>query len=81
MNFSVPAAGIQNASASFNSAAIAISQAFAGAGGASPSASGDSVDLSSAVAALLFSKLNFEANVSLEVVQNSINQSTFSIVG
>jgi hypothetical protein len=82
MDLSIPAAGMSSASAAFDFAASAITQAFNNTGNSSSSSSatGDSVDLSTAVAGLLKSKLDFMANVNLEIVENHMNQSTFSVL-
>ena len=83
MNFSIPAAGMQSASAAFEAAANGINQAFAG--GSNPltngSTLGDSVSLSTQVASLAKSSLDFQANVKMEIVDNEMSQSTFSMVG
>ena len=83
MNFSVPAAGLQSASAAFETAANGISQALQNSGNPirAGSTMGDSVDLSTAVASLAKSNLDFAANVKMELVENKMQQSTFSILG
>jgi len=77
LNFSIPLAGIQNASASFDAAASAITRAFNQTGSA---AAGDTADLSAQVAALLKSKLDFMASVNVALVENETNKSTFSLL-
>jgi hypothetical protein len=79
LNFSIPLAGIQNASASFDAAASAITRAF-NQTGSSRAAVGDSADLSTQVAALLKSKLDFMASVNVALVENETNKSTFSLL-
>jgi len=83
MNISTPAAGIQQASAAFEAAANGISQAVTNS--ANPltkgSTMGDSVDLSTQVASLAKSALDFQANVKVELVENQMQQNTFSILG
>ena len=76
MNFSIPLAGIQNAGASFDTAASAITRAFNQTG----AAAGDTADLSTQVAALLKSKLDFMASVNVALVENETNKSTFSLL-
>jgi len=83
MDFSTPTAGMQSASAAFDSAANAITQAFSNSASdplSAGSTMGDSVDLSTAVAALLKSNLDFTANIKMAIVENQMNQSTFSIL-
>jgi hypothetical protein len=41
----------------------------------------DSVDLSTAMASLLKSNLDFMANIKMEIVESQMNQSTFSLIG
>jgi len=77
LNFSIPLAGIENASASFEAAASAISRAFNQTGA---TATGDTADLSTQVAALLKSKLDFMASVNVALVENETNKSTFSLL-
>jgi hypothetical protein len=79
LNFSIPLAGIQNASASFDAAVSAITRAF-NQTGSSNAAVGDSADLSTQVAALLKSKLDFMASVNVALVENETNKSTFSLL-
>jgi hypothetical protein len=84
MDLSVPAAGMQTASAAFDSAAQSIAQAFNGGrptqlGNAANQ--GDSADLSMAVAGLLKSKLDFMANVQLAVVEDSLTTNSLSVLG
>jgi len=73
-------AGIEKASASFDSAATSLLQA---ANGASPSATvpGDRVDLSQAVVSLLSSERTFSANIAAEIVESNLTKSTFSVLG
>ncbi len=82
MNFSIAAAGMQTASAAFESAANGINQAFQSA--TNPLTAGstmaDSVDLSTQMASLLKSNLDFTANVKMELVDSEMSQSTFSMV-
>jgi hypothetical protein len=84
MDFSIPVAGRQTADAAFDSVANAVTQAFNGGqptklGDASNQ--GDSADLSSAVAALLKSKVDFIANEKLAIVEDSLTKSTLSVLG
>jgi hypothetical protein len=83
MNFSIPAAGMQAASAAFESAANGLNQVFQK--GLNPltqgSTMGDSVDLSSAVTGLMKSNLDFTANVKMELIDSQMSQSTFSLLG
>ena len=83
MDFSIPAAGMQSASAAFEAAANGINQAFTGASNPLTKGStlGDSVSLSTQVASLAKSSLDFQANVKMEIVDNEMSQSTFSMVG
>jgi hypothetical protein len=82
MNFAIPAAGMQSASAAFESAANGLNQAFQNAGNPLTSGStiGDSVDLSAQMVSLLKSNLDFTANVKVEMVDNQMTQSTFSMI-
>jgi hypothetical protein len=83
MNFSIPAAGMQSASAAFESAANQLNQVFQN--GPNPltsgSTMGDSVDLSTAMASLAKSNLDFQANVQMELIDKAMSQSTFSVLG
>jgi len=83
MNSSIAAGGIQSASDAFESAANGMNQAFQSA--TNPLTAGstlpDSVSLSTQVASLAKSSLDFQANVKMEIVDNEMSQSTFSIVG
>lgn len=83
MYLSTPLAGLRSADASFNTSAAAIVQAFNGAtvGGSGAAGQSDRVDLSTDVAGLLKSHLDFEANVQVADVENSLNKSTFSVLG
>lgn len=83
MDFSIPAAGMQNASAAFEAAANGLNQVFQNATNplTAGSTMGDSVDLSTAMAALLKSNLDFTANVKMELIDSQMAQSTFSLVG
>jgi hypothetical protein len=83
MNFSIPAAGMQAASAALESAANGLNHVFQNASNplTSGSTMGDSVDLSTAMLGMLKSNLDFTANVKTAVVENSMAQSTFSILG
>jgi hypothetical protein len=83
MDLSISAAGIQNASAAFEAAASGITQAFQSAGNplTEGSTMSDSVDLSTAMASLLKSNLDFMANIKMEIVESQMNQSTFSLIG
>jgi hypothetical protein len=83
MNFSIPAAGMQSASAAFEAAANGINQAVIGASNPLTKGSimGDSVSLSTQVASLAKSTLDFQANVKMELIENEMSKSTFSIVG
>lgn len=83
MDFSIPAAGMQNASAAFEAAANGLNQVFQNASNplTRGSTMGDSVDLSTTMAALLKSNLDFTANVNMELIDNQMTQSTFSLVG
>jgi hypothetical protein len=78
LNFSIPLTGIENASASFDAAASAISRAFNQTG--ATATGGDTADLSTQVAALLKSKLDFMASVNVALVENETNKSTFSLL-
>jgi hypothetical protein len=82
MNFSIPAAGIQSAGAAFETAANGLAQAFTNPYNPLTAGStiGDSVDLSGQVAALAKSSLDFAANVKMEIVENEMRQSTFSML-
>jgi hypothetical protein len=82
MNLSIPAAGLQTASAAFEAAASGIAQAFQGSGDPTSAGStlGDSVDLSTQVASLIKSNLDFLANVKVEIIENATNKSTFSLI-
>ena len=84
MDLSIPLAGGQTADAAFDSAAQAITQAFNGGqptqlGNASNQ--GDTVELSTAVAGLLKSKLDFIANEKVAIVENSTTRSALSVLG
>jgi hypothetical protein len=84
MNFSIPAAGMEAASAVFETAANAIPQALSNATNnilSAGSTLGDSVDLSTAVAVMAKSSLDFQANVQVALVEKAMQQSTFSAVG
>ena len=83
MNFSIPAAGMQSASAAFEAAANGITQAFQSAGNplTAGSTMGDSVSLSTQMASLIKSNLDFTANVQMEIVDNEMSKSTLSLVG
>ena len=83
MNFSITAAGMQSASAAFESAASGNSQAFQSASNpvTSGSTMGDSVSLSTQMASLMKSNLDFTANVKMELVDNAMSKSTLSMVG
>jgi len=83
MNFSIAATGMQNASAAFEAAANGINQAFQGVSNplTSGSTMGDSVSLSTQVASLAKSNLDFNANVKMELIDNEMSKSTFSILG
>ncbi len=83
MNFSIAAAGMQSASDAFETAANRLNQAFQSAG--NPLTAGstleDSVSLSTTVAGLMKSNLDFAANVKMELVDNEMSQNTLSMVG
>ncbi|HEY3940832.1 MAG TPA: hypothetical protein VGL97_25620 [Bryobacteraceae bacterium] len=84
MDLSTPLAGLRNADTSFESSAAAIVQAFNGTTvGGSSAASGqsDRVDLSTDVAGLLKSHLDFEANAKVANLEDGLTKSTFSILG
>lgn len=83
MGFSIPAAGMQSASAAFEAAADGINRAFAGSTNPLTKGStlGDSVSLSTQVASLAKSSLDFQANVKMELIDNEMSKSTFSLVG
>ena len=83
MNLSIPAAGIQNADAAFEAAANGITRAVLNSGNPLTAGStlGDSVVLSTQVASLAKSSLDFAANVQMEIVENSMQQSTISVLG
>ncbi len=84
MDLSTPLAGIQQASANFESASSALVQAFnspVNNGSSASKAGGDSVDLSESVASLLNSKRAFSANIATEIVENDLTKSTFSLLG
>ena len=74
---------MQSASAAFEAAANGINQAFAGASNPVTNGStlGDSVSLSTQVASLAKSSLDFQASVKMEIVDSEMSQSTFSMVG
>jgi hypothetical protein len=83
MDLSIPTGGMQSASAAFEAAANGLNQAFRS--DSNPQTAGstlsDSVDLSTQVASLAKSNLDFSANVKMEMVDNAMSQSTFSLVG
>jgi hypothetical protein len=83
MNFSIPAAGMQSAQATFESAANGITKALQNSANPLTAGStlGDSVDLSTQVASLAKSNLDFAANVKMALVENAMRQSTFSVLG
>ena len=83
MNFSIPAAGMQSAAAAFESAANGIVKATQNSGNPLTAGStiGDSVDLSTQVASLAKSNLDFSANVKVALVENEMQHSTFSVLG
>ena len=83
MDLSIPAAGMQSASAAFETAANSLTQVFQNPTNPLPAGStvGDSVELSTSVASLLKSNLDFTANVKMEIVENQMQQSTFSVFG
>lgn len=84
MDLSIPLSGLQTAAATFDSAANSIIKAFSGGQprqlGDAPN-QGDSVELSTAVAGLLKSKLDFLANEQVALVENSTMKSTLSVLG
>ena len=79
MDFSIPSAGMQSASQTFDSIASSITQAFNKPQGTT--ALGDSVNLSTQVASLMKSSEDFAANVQVAIVENAMNKSTFSVLG
>ena len=83
MNFSIPATGLENASAAFEAAANGINQAFQGS--SNPLTAGstkeDSVSISTQMASLAKASLDFAANIKMELVDNEMSKSTFSVVG
>lgn len=83
MNFSIPAAGLESASAAFDAAANGINQAFQGATNplSSGSTKGDSISISTQMASLAKASLDFSANIKMELVENEMSKSTFSIAG
>jgi hypothetical protein len=88
MDFSIALAGIQSASAHFDAAATALVQtansgyAPPGSTAAAPTTiTGDSADLSTAVVSLLNAQRSFSANIATAIVEDNLNQSTFSIAG
>jgi hypothetical protein len=83
MNFSIPATGMQSASAAFEAAANGLNQVFQNASNplTAGSTMSDSIDLSTQMVSLLKSNLDFTANVKMAEVENQMNQNTFSIVG
>jgi len=83
MDLSIPAAGMQSASAAFETAANSLTQVFQNSTNplTAGSTMGDSVDLSTAMAGLLKSNLDFTANTKLEMVENQMQRSTFSVLG
>jgi hypothetical protein len=83
MNLSIPAAGMQNADAAFEAAANGITRAVQNSGNPLTAGStlGDSVDLSTQVASLAKSSLDFAANVQMEIVENAMQRSTISVLG
>ncbi len=74
---------MQSASAAFETAANSFTQVFQNSTNplTAGSTMGDSVDLSTSVASLLKSNLDFTANVKMEMVENQMQQSTFSVFG
>jgi hypothetical protein len=84
MDLSIPLAGLRSADANFDTSAAAIVQGFSGAtvgGSSAAAAQSDRVDLSTGLAGLLNSRLAFEANVKVAEAENSLNKSTFSLLG
>jgi hypothetical protein len=83
MNFSIPAGGMQNATAAFESAANGLTQAFQSANNplTEGSTMGDSVSISTQMASLMKSNLDFTANVQMEMIESNMSQSTLSVVG
>jgi flagellar hook protein FlgE len=83
MDLSIPVNGMQQAEGAFNSSATSIMRAFQGStttGGSAPT-SGDTVDLSTAVTGLVTSKQDFQANVKVAQVEDSLTKSLFSLLG
>ncbi len=84
MDLSIPAAGMASASAAFETAANNISTAFINAT-SNPLSAGstmsDSVSLSTTMAELMKSQLDFSANVQTAIVDNQMNQSMLSVLG
>jgi hypothetical protein len=82
MSFSIPAAGMQNADAAFESAANGLTQALQNSSNplTAGSTMGDSFDISTQVASLAKSNLDFAANIKMELVENQMQQSTFSVL-
>jgi hypothetical protein len=88
MNFSLPSASIQAASAAFENAANNIPTALSNANSdiySAGSTLSDSVSLSTAVASLLKKNLDSTANLTESLVNNaasaSTSQSSFSVLG
>jgi hypothetical protein len=83
VNFSIAAQGMQNADAAFETAANRLTKAFQSANNPLTEGStiGDSVSLSTAMAGLAKSNLDFTANVKMELVDSEMSKSTLSVVG
>ena len=78
MNISNALAGLENASASFDSASASLLQSLTP---ATAGAAQDSLQLSEAMVGLLKSQINFSANIATEIVENSLNRTALSVVG
>lgn len=84
MDLSIPLAGMQSAGVAFDSAAQSITRASNGGqptqlGNAA--SQGDSADLSTAVAGLLKSKLDFIANEKVALVEDNLTKGSISVLG
>ena len=84
MELSTPASGMQTVDAAFDSAARSITQAFNSGQpiqlGDAPN-QGDSLELSTVVAGLSMSKLDFLANEKVILAEDNLTKNAISVVG
>lgn len=78
MDISNALAGVESASANFDSASVALVKAATGGSAGAP---GDSVQLSDATVGLLQSQLRFSASIATEIVESNITKTALSVFG